>query len=251
MLHGLGVAVACVVDVDDPATWPPELRELAERIADELAGTAKYTCDLRVPEASDTQLRKELEGHRIRAFHATRLLDTEVDLVRQFGLRLLTPELVRERIDSAFAEGHLTSEERDELSNNSVFATGYQRAIRQGLVWLFLGEAVFSDEGGLWRLLETWGGEGIYWTLPKGSPIEGRLRGPGRPSIVVVDVPFIDGPGFFASPGLSAVLVGSLLGFEDVSSGVHLRTPVAPHSIVDMWQLGDGAFSRRLPWLDA
>lgn len=242
--------MSCVIDPDDPDTWPSGLRRLVENQAALLIDTAKYAVDLRPAEAASEEIEDALRGHSLRAYHATRLLDHEVEAIQKQGLRRLTSSLIEERLAAAAQHGAITSGVHETLAGSTVFARNFQTEIREGLLWFFLGSSTFSDDGGLWRLLETWGGEGIYWMIDKGSQTEQVLRGLGTPSIVVAAVPDPLQDGSFMSPSLSNVLIGTVLGIGDVSSGLHLRADLPPKAIHDIWQPGHPEFNRLLPWVD-
>src|SRR5438132_14434734 len=93
-----------IVDVDDPQTWPPDVRREAQAIADSVRGKAKYVSDLPIPIEGEDPFRALLAGHPLVAYHATRLLDHEVAMIREQGLRPLTAKLVEDRIEAAY--GH-------------------------------------------------------------------------------------------------------------------------------------------------
>jgi hypothetical protein len=78
--------------------------------------------DLRVPVGWNAEFRRLFVGHRLRAYHATRLLDHEVAMIRGQGLRLLDEDLVVGRIKSAHESGHLSRVLRDRLLTGHVFA---------------------------------------------------------------------------------------------------------------------------------
>ena len=91
------------IDVDAAITWPPDVRRQAETIAGMVRGTARYVEDMRVaPEIAD-EFRDLFVGHRVRAYHATRLLAHEVEgsASKVFGLSV--------RDSSASGSSELTS----------------------------------------------------------------------------------------------------------------------------------------------
>src|SRR3954470_17110557 len=94
-----------VVDVDDAATWPAVLCERVDEWVERKRCKTKRTCDLHIHE--DEALVGMLDGYLVRAFHCTRLLDHERVMIREQGLRALSPDLVLERIHRAHGVGAL------------------------------------------------------------------------------------------------------------------------------------------------
>src|SRR6266540_2490616 len=103
------------IDVDAAITWPPDVRHAAEALTVRVKGTARHVVDMSVPLDVADAFRRLFVGHRVRAYHATRLLDREIEMIRLQGLRPLSEELVVERIERAYESGALTVENRDQL----------------------------------------------------------------------------------------------------------------------------------------
>lgn len=215
-----------MVDVDEPATWPSAVADWANDYAQKLRGSTLHTSDLAVPLERKDELRSLLEDYKLLAFHCTRLLDHEVAAIRQRGLRVLSHELVSERIANAYERGLVTDEQRDHLQAANVFAIGAEDH-REGQVCLVLGRSVFDESpSGCEPLLSTWGGEGIYALQP-----EVRLL--GRPAIVLtgidLSVSHRISPTF---PSLGKLFVGTLLGTEQRSADVFLRSAIPPADVL-------------------
>lgn len=154
--------MAKAVDVEKPGTWPRALLARAQELPEELGGTAEIAGEPRTSDSEEDAFRSLLSGHMVRAYHATRLLDYEVEIILADGLRPLSEELVRDRIQKAFAHSQITAKERDQLNAGHVFTDGRKRN-REGKVALFLPERALREEVSRLRpLLRTWGGEGIY-----------------------------------------------------------------------------------------
>lgn len=243
-------AAGASIDVDAATTWPPEVRRQAEAIARKVRGTARYVEDMMVaPELAD-EFRRLFVGHRVRAYHATRLLDHEVEMVRLQGLRPLTKELVIERIERACESGNLTLEDRDRLLSGNVFAEG-RSAGREGHVSLFLSRTPLDRMvRGVRPLLTTWGGEGIYMARDGSSLRETLLQSMGTPTIVVVEVDLGPDPhvhGIYAD--LWKLFAARLLGREPLSADLLYRAPVPPEGVIDFWRPGDSSYDvhERLP----
>jgi len=63
------------IDLEDPESWPEDVREVAEEFARELAGSTESASDLAIDLSMEGPFRALLTGHRLRAYHATRLFD--------------------------------------------------------------------------------------------------------------------------------------------------------------------------------
>lgn len=242
--------MSCVIDIDRPDTWPAEVRGETERMAELLVGTTRYAGDLELPDGYDDEFGGLLSGHRLRAYHATRLLPHEIEEVRQGGLKLLTPELLNRRFHGLRAAGLVTEEHCDELRARTVFALNKSRN-RENQICLFLGDETFSDEAGLHRLLETWGGEAIFWGAEADPALLGRLRSVGQPAIVVAQLADL-GTGWRTHrvwPALPKHFIAEVLDLDNRGADVIYRSSIPGDRIEDVWLSGHPEFDRRLHWV--
>lgn len=172
------------VDVDNPETWPEEVRKVASRWAEQCRGKTEYTVDLPLASGLERPFRELLAGHLLRGYHYTRLLPHEHAMILNEGLRILSCELLEERIDTAYRVGAISGHERDAMSKAHVFAQGEQNN-REGQVCLVLSRRVFErDPSACLPLLTTWGGEGLYRSSGAESLLN-RLAELGAPANVV------------------------------------------------------------------
>lgn len=235
---------AMVVDVDDRSTWPLGVVEHAQMLADQLRGTTEYTNNLDVPSDTEDDFRALLSGWLVRAFHATRLLDHEVQMIRAQGLRPLSSELVEERINAAFDHSCISEEERVQLHASHVCASGEEQG-RVGEISLFFPERQLADQApGFVKLLTWWGGEAISKSS-RAQSLPERLKRLGKPSVVVANIDLSAGQGTHpVFTQLSNVFVGRLLNLTDARANVHYRTAIPPHDITAIWQPGDAEYDR-------
>lgn len=239
-----------IVDVDNPESWPLQLRAEAEALAADLRGTTEYVGDLELPDGCDERFRELLVGSQLMAYHATRLLPHELASIRRQGLRLLTPELVSDRIRDAHAGGFISEAQRELLEGGTVFSKD-PAANRRDRICFFLSEETFKNQAGLWRLLSTWGGEAIYWEHDERSDLVADLRRLGTPAIVVAGLRHLE-EGWRAHavwPELPKHFVGTLLDLQSRGADVHYGRPVPHRDIIDIWVPGDAPFDGRLAWL--
>ena len=109
----------------------------AEKLRSTSAALNGFANDLQTP-SDETEFLDLLVPYRLRAYHATRLLDHEMEAIRGQGIRLLTPEFVVERIENAFKHAAVTAEQQTRLLNNHHFAKPLGGK-RDGFVWASLG----------------------------------------------------------------------------------------------------------------
>ncbi len=231
------------VSIDDRRTWPKPVSREVRSVAEQLHGTTQYECDLDIPPDEDDAFRATLRGHFFRAYHATRLLDHEVESIRGSGLRILSEELVVQRVGAALDHNAITKKEQAALRSANVFAERKQ-AHREGQICLALSSQQFLNASGFCSLLSYWGGEAIS----KSSAIK-RLPEPvrriGKPAIVVaaIDLSFpwrvhrVD-------PGVLHTFVATFLRLQNIGADVFYRTSVPPEQIVDIWQPGHPSYDR-------
>ncbi|TAK60599.1 MAG: hypothetical protein EPO22_09140, partial [Dehalococcoidia bacterium] len=228
---------SAAIDFDRPPTWPASLRRSAEGLAGAFRGTIAYQDQVRTSESQEQAWRASLAGSAIRCYHATRLLPHEVELVRNQGLRPLSPELISDRISAAFRHGFITSGERELMRDAHVFATG-EEAHRDNQVCFFLPRCLLdTDAGSIDPLMSIWGGEGISMSS-RGIALPERIQTLGKPAIVVAELDFLREPSTYVSASLLKVAVARLLDIPVLGAQVHWYAPVAPEQIVAVWQPG-------------
>jgi hypothetical protein len=228
-----------LIDPDDRQSWPAWLCEV---IADVDARTddADATSDLPVTTEDDAAVREALNGCRLVAYHATRLLPHEPDGIREQGLRVFGRALFDDRINAAFGAGELDAHQRDELLLAHMFAVGEvtKRGKRSGVATT-LGVASF-DNGG-WRLLSTWGGEGIYFSggALHLQPLLGSL---GVPAIIQVRVPIeARAQDQQCWPCLARLMLAEWRGMHAGADLVH-PNPIPGRDVLQIWQPGHARY---------
>jgi hypothetical protein len=224
------------VDIDIPATWPPHIYQAVSVWAAECAGTTRYTNDLPLDLELESPFRRELAGFFLRAYHYTKLLAHEREIIQRQGLRPLTVELLNERIGAARTSGNITADEAERFHKGHVFAAGEQMH-REGQVCLVLSGRLFEREpDACLPLLSSWGGEALY--MSSGSVLfRPRLREMGTSTRVTALVA-LDDASHAIYPALHKVFVGSLLGLSDVGADVFYRASVPPDYIESIDEIG-------------
>jgi hypothetical protein len=112
---------------------------------------------------------------------------------------------------------------------------------RVNQVCLFLSAtSITRDAHGLYRLLATWGGEGIYWRHAGiGNTLGDRLRSLGLPTIVVAQLDLTVPTKPLVFPGIANAFVGTALRLTDIGSDIFYFAPVSPAGIERLIQPGD------------
>ncbi len=235
-----------VISIDDPSTWPTDVFERVEARASVLAGTTEHTLDLGIDPNEDVEFRAVLTDHLLTVYHATRLLDHEIEWMWRDGLVPLSNELVRRRIEAARDSGYITANDRDELLRGNLFAADRRTASRENQVCFLLSRRTLDQNvSGIWHLLTTWGGEGIYLGRFSTDVEAHLLRKLGSPAIVVAAIPLAeDSQNHHVSPGVLKAFVGRQLELSDYGASVLYRAAVPSRQIVDVWLPGHPQYDR-------
>jgi hypothetical protein len=128
---------------------------------------------------------RDMESRTIRAWHYTRVVDSEVDVVRARGIYLSTLETLRQRLNAQVAAGLFSTEISDALYAASPFHE--QREIRSNKFWM-TSHPIPIDDGGVTLLLKNWGGESAYFWL-EDEKLEELVADIGRSRVLEIAVP--------------------------------------------------------------
>lgn len=158
------------------------------------------------------------------------------------GLKLLTPELVADRIEASHTHGAIDDSEREAFHASHVFAAK-EHTHRENGVDVIVGTSAFIDQpGGCNPLLSIWGGEAMY--MSSRSIEERRLEQLGRPSIVIAHLLYDPERVAPYSRRLLKAFVGKYLDLEQPGTQLKLRVALRPDEIVDIWHPGDPNYDR-------
>lgn len=212
-----------VVDLDDPSTWPQPLADLAR----------DQSVDGLLSDAVEAEATALLRGHLIRAYHCTRLTPREIDSIRSSGLQILSPEFVALRIQSAIADGWITSTEAERLTSTHVS----DEPNRAGLAHFFTDRDSLSHPPSVGWLLGSWGGEGINMGTRTDDPAFRIFELIGEPTVVITSLD-LDQHGSWVHPG---VLLAAARVLQDGigGTGITSQSLVAPEYIVELVHPGD------------
>ncbi|MFE2473108.1 hypothetical protein [Streptomyces mirabilis] len=249
------MSIGEIVEIDRPAGWPEDVKAyiqaLAETVPDHVTdgGDLPFEVDL---EGRDIELRDLLADRWLRSFHATRLLDYEVEDVQTSGLRVLTKSLVEERQDHALANEVITRAEHAALRDSSVFTAGGKSVqYRVGKVCLAGNAQPLHDHPyGFSHQLSNWGGEAQYATSVWEHLDSARVKRLGRPAIVVALLDVSDpAVAVVTSHALIYAFVASHRRMANVGSQIDFEADIAGAQIEAIWQPGQQEYDQfeRLP----
>ncbi len=226
------------IHLEMAVTWPTPIRNIVSEVANRLPVKLEhYSGGGELSERED-EFRALFAGKRLRAYHCTRLLPHEIEDVRRGGLRLLTEDLVRRRIEEATIHGYVSRQLGDELLQGHVFATR-EHDNREKRVCFFLSTNVLRERvGSVWYLMTLWGGEAISFSS-RSSAFEEHLKNLGTPAVIVVDLDISDPHRtHHAWPGILHAFVAKYLGERDADADVHYTRNVEGTRVVDVWTPG-------------
>lgn len=200
------------VEIEDQENWPPDFAEKVvggrslilsyqrERSRIDRLGQDDIRVRLDPPKneykQSYTELIDELESlltpHKLVAYHCSRLTAREISSIKEAGLSLLSPALVRRKIDECYADKLITSEAYQYLSSSQHIAACVNNvhANRADMIWFCPNRSTLQDYSGAHRLFRSWGGEAIYWGHEEDDQIALMLRRIGTPCIVKCAISF-------------------------------------------------------------
>lgn len=122
----------------------------------------------------------------IRAWHYTRLCDDEVESLLRHGIQLSTLDTLRHRLDKRVASGEFGESVATALYVASPFHSE-QLDGRRDKFWM-VSHPVTPDDGGVELLLESWGGEAVYF-WQQDRDLQAMLKSIGTPRVVELTVP--------------------------------------------------------------
>jgi hypothetical protein len=103
-------------------------------------------------------LDRDMETRTIRAWHYTRLTDTEVEAMRTTGINLSSLGAIRQRLDVQVAAREISADTADALYAASPFHDPEQIGPRSDKFWM-TSHPVEIGDGRVTLLLGNWGGE--------------------------------------------------------------------------------------------
>ena len=236
-------------ELDDKTTWPDDVlafmaehdelftarqkwEQASQRRYDEEHKAGRYTpqahrstnphdalcnCSLDV-------LVRILKGHKIKAWHCTRLTPAEQEVIAATGMSLPNPTTLHARISQLVNSGELSNDMAERLLNKNQA----DEANRVGMIWFVLDRPGLRDEMGVGDLFRLWGGEALYNSHDGDSQTGPLLRRIGVPCIVEAVLPVVD------------------LGNVDAIARKMVDTDLANRGVKDRFGVGHGDRTRKV-----
>ncbi|MCE2706664.1 MAG: hypothetical protein LW807_06255 [Proteobacteria bacterium] len=196
--------------------------------------------------------------------HYTRLLDVEIQNVKVEGLKILTLQLINNKLKYISENGILDTETINNLRREADKSFGDNAFLyagkRQDMVWVTTLKDSCSNYNGIIHLLNNWGGENIY----KWERDSNLLKSIGYPAIIMVKFMFheLDSLMRFRhniAYGVVKAYVKSYFNksfewsvcnwsnqevyFPSNVNEFYIKTNIDVNNIVGVYKLGDDAFS--------
>ncbi|MBE7646139.1 hypothetical protein [Tenacibaculum finnmarkense] len=121
-----------------------------------------------------------LEQYSIVGIHCTKLLDWEIEDIKQNGLKPLSKTCIKNKIEKAFKQNFLSIRLKDKLINKKEV----NEDNRKGNIYVFHCLENLRDERGLNRLFGLWGGESLYSYIKDNQ----ELKNIGTPCIAFTSI---------------------------------------------------------------
>ena len=181
-----------------------------------------------------------LEDRMIRAWHYTRLTDTEVELARREGIHLSTPQTLRTRLEALVVSGDLTGDQTEALYAASPFHD--QLNPRSDNFWI-TSHPIAADDGGVEPLIAHWGGE-VASMWMQDEALLAPLARIGRPRVLEVAVPVALTNHAFSAGCAVVATYGRAHGAhpEKHSFSLYVHQPLPPSALLAVHTQGEVGF---------
>lgn len=183
-----------------------------------------------------------MEERSIRAWHYTRMTDAEAAALIRDGVHLSDLAAIRRRLDGQVAAGAFSAEVAEALLAGSPFQSE-QLGSRSNKFWMVPHPRDIED-GGVELLLESWGGEAVYF-WQQDPDLQSLLKGLGRPRVIELAVPLaITNHAHSAGRAVVSTFAGTLGCHADSGAfDLYARQALGPEAILKIHSEGDTTFA--------
>lgn len=251
---------AGIIDVWDIDTFDSELRRdldaHAELIRDYMITSRQQShereaSDHRMPypenpHAGEFLALKEhimrlMEARTIRAWHYTRMTDTEIDALRQTGIYPSSLDTIQSRFAAQVVAGAFSHEVADRLFADSPYQSD-QFDARSGKFWM-TSHPVEIEDGGVAVFLESWGGEAAYF-WQQDAALQDMLKQIGRPRVVEIAMPLLHSRDTYSAAEAVVATYGRTLACQPDKHAFDLysQQPLGPAHILAVHSDGEPDF---------
>ncbi|AUG51493.1 hypothetical protein [Thalassospira marina] len=182
-----------------------------------------------------------MERRLIRAWHYTRMTDTEVDVLSRNGVILSTINTLRKRLNAQVAEGLLPQDIVELLFWDSPFQTDEFDG-RSDKFWM-VSHPISIKDSCVAPLLASWGGESVYFSQ-QCSHVKELLMSIGRPRVLEVAMPLTYSDQTYSASEAVVATYGRSLGClcEQRVFDLYSDEPLGPEYLLAVHSEGDEAF---------
>ena len=173
-----------VLELDLSSRWPERIRETVASVASEypeclaLDSSESY----RIPDAIRWRILDSVADTPIVIYHATKLLEHEIEAVSSSGLQAVSKEMLTHRIQQALAHNYISNEFAGYLLDYGLSSAGDSN--REGKISVFTSRLALRRESNFWRQFTFWGGEALRDELEQEPEVMKSLKSIGEPCIV-------------------------------------------------------------------
>lgn len=183
-----------------------------------------------------------MEDRTIRAWHYTRMTDTEVQVLRRDGIHLSTVATLRVRLAALVAAGAFDADTAKRIFAGSPYHSD-QRASRSDKFWL-VSHPHRIEDGGVELLLESWGGEVAYF-WQRDPELQALLRGIGRARVLEIAVPMASAWSSSSAGTAVVAAYGRALGcrYDRKAFDLYAHQPLGPDHVLAVHSEGELNFA--------
>jgi|GEM_PF-2428463 len=226
------------IKLDEPDTWPRELRSAAQEAARHPDCQTTFTVDLRPPHDLSNRIMSVLSERGIIVYQCARLLDSEIDDVQTHGLRAASEELLADKLARAQREGLLTAAQVQLIQTTGALMDSDHRAARTNEIWaLTVLQTISVSEDGVEHLFAHWGGEITYFWQTHGNrapALAATLQRLGTPALIEFALNPAENQHY--SPELANIVIARWRNLDDCEGEVHFSVlPGARVPVLDVW----------------
>lgn len=183
-----------------------------------------------------------MEERSIRVWHYTHMTDAEAAVLISDGVYLSNLDAIRRRLDGQVAAGTLLVEVADTLFARSPFQSEQLKS-RTNKFWM-VSHARGIDDSGIKLLLESWGGEAVYFWQQDPS-LKALLKSLGRPRVIETVVPLaITRHAHNAGLAVVSTFARTLGCYTDSGAfDLYANHPLGPENSLKVHSQGDASFA--------
>ena len=173
-----------VLDLDLSSTWPRHLREIVESVAKEnpeymFLDSSKSNL---IPDVIRWKILDSFADAPIAVYHATKLLEHEIESVNSLGLQAVSKIMLTARITQALSHECITAVFAKYLIDHGLRSASESN--REGKISVFTSRLALRRKYGLQRQFNLWGGEALRNKFEDGHDVFETLRSIGEPAVV-------------------------------------------------------------------